>query len=181
MSTQSTRSMGIAIVLTMTLGGTLFFIVGFFGYLTFYENVKDDILLNYPAKDILFSICRVGLALCLVLGLPLLTLPLREYIRELFHMRKSEETLKYRMLTSFGLYAAAYGISLLVPGILTVWSFLGSTIGAIFNFILPGILFFRLSKDPWYQIHRLLSLLMTIFGVIMIPVGLWGAFANLNS
>lgn len=141
----------------MGMSGILYILVALFGYLSFYDQVKGDVLLNYNTKDIVIGIGRFGLALCLLFGLPLLTVPMRMYVREFLKLKKEQDNVKFRVITSLIVYIFCYGVSILVPGILIVWSFFGSTIGVVFNYILPGILYWKVSKYPWYEMHTLFA------------------------
>eukprot|EP00010_Vexillifera_abyssalis_P005812 CAMPEP_0201553158 /NCGR_PEP_ID=MMETSP0173_2-20130828/19476_1 /ASSEMBLY_ACC=CAM_ASM_000268 /TAXON_ID=218659 /ORGANISM="Vexillifera sp., Strain DIVA3 564/2" /LENGTH=575 /DNA_ID=CAMNT_0047963777 /DNA_START=28 /DNA_END=1755 /DNA_ORIENTATION=+ len=63
----------------ISFAGASYMIVGIFGYLTFYENVSSNILVDYD-EDVPIIIGKVALAFVIIFSFPLLHFPLREAV-----------------------------------------------------------------------------------------------------
>lgn len=67
----------------------LFYIIGLFGYLYAYDDVCDNILLNFPLSFKTILVGRIGFGITLMFGMPLIVLPCRENILSLpSHIRE---------------------------------------------------------------------------------------------
>jgi len=64
---------------TIGLVGFVYIYVGFFGYSLFQEDVKGNMLLNFPRDNIL-QLTKLGFAMSVIVGFPLMIYPCRQSI-----------------------------------------------------------------------------------------------------
>jgi amino acid permease len=70
------------VLMSMLSAGLLYIVVGMFGYLSFFEETNENVLLNYE-NDIAVTVGKFALALVMCFSFPLLHYPLRESILNL--------------------------------------------------------------------------------------------------
>ena len=64
---------------TIGIVGFVYIYVGFFGYSLFQEEVKGNMLLNFP-RDIVLQFTKLGFAMSVIVGFPLMIYPCRQSI-----------------------------------------------------------------------------------------------------
>ncbi|KAF9240708.1 vacuolar amino acid transporter 5 [Melanogaster broomeanus] len=159
-------------------------IIAVFGYLTFGSNVGPNIIAMYPATSLFIAVGQFAIVILIMFSYPLQVQPCRNCLDKIFHRGAvtkppagdDEEdvddhavgemsTFKHAVLTtvivSFG-FAIAYN----VDDLQMVLSFVGSTGSTTISFILPGLFFWKLSKDD-PTVSRTLhncALVLTVYG-----------------
>jgi len=136
---------------TMSIADLIYTVVACFGYMQFRDNSCDNVLKNYDNKSTLITCGRAALALTLLLSFPLLTHPCRNELNKLINLDKlkvgetqlKESTFFYVLETTL-LVSMFYVVGVSINSIVTVWSFLGSTVCIIIGYILPAIMYLKI-------------------------------------
>lgn len=119
--------------------------VGIFGYLTFGQYVKSDILANYYPIDIPVIIGMAMVALKCVMTFPPVFFCARMVMIDVFgsmcHRRYGWSERRQRFVVTLGMFTFCLGIALTVPSIGSIIALLGGS-AALFIFIFPGLCLF---------------------------------------
>ncbi|KAF9218957.1 vacuolar amino acid transporter 5 [Gyrodon lividus] len=154
-------------VISTSIGGAVmtYEIIAVFGYLTFGSSVGANIIAMYPSTSLFIAVGQLAIVLLIMFSYPLQVQPCRNCLDKIFHagavikpaLEDDEEdvdehaggdmtTFKHTVLTAaivfFG-FIIAYN----VDDLQMVLSFVGSTGSTTISFILPGLFFWKLSKD----------------------------------
>jgi len=145
-------------------GATLVYeIIAVFGYLTFGSRVSANIIAMYPSTSLFIAIGQLAIAILVLFSYPLQVHPCRNCIDKVFHFGSANDKLeddtvedehapgemsplKHTLLTTavvFGGFSIAY----FVDNLEMVLSFVGSTGSTTISFILPGLFYWKLTKD----------------------------------
>ncbi|KAF4669175.1 hypothetical protein FOL47_002656 [Perkinsus chesapeaki] len=145
----------------------LFYIViGVSGYLSFSQLTHQNYITNYPAGDILISLCRLALSCSLLFSLPINTNPTAkaavhffQSMREILADSRDDQLLPtrrrvmssvneetsgakaLRIFFSFLVLLATLTVGILVPGVADVVSLLGGSLGTIIMIVCPVYIF----------------------------------------
>lgn len=120
--------------------------VGIFGYLTFGQYVKSDILANYYPIDIPVIIGMAMVALKCVMTFPPVFFCARMVMMDVFgskcqsHWGWSER--RQRVVITIGMFIFSVFMALMVPSIGSIIALLGGS-AALFIFIFPGLCLFK--------------------------------------
>jgi len=164
-------------------------LLGMFGFIKYGEGTNQNIFDNFSAEAP-ETVARLLFSISICLGLPLSIWPCRNTILELLfsHLRKcfiaSQDSQSMPMIlivfTTFLVISFAFLISIVVPNISIVFSFFGSTSASLSSFIIPAILFLKVTAtDNLRDYHfkeRCFSIFLLFFGVIS---GVLGVIASL--
>ena len=112
--------------------------MGLLGYLRFGDSTADDILLNYDAglsrlDTLLFSTGRIGMVVSLVLSYPLILFPARICLHTLLRsflpsgLRNLNPNI-YFLSETIVIIAITFGVSVVVPTIVTVFGLTGACV-----------------------------------------------------
>ncbi|KAF8845066.1 vacuolar amino acid transporter 5 [Paxillus ammoniavirescens] len=176
----------INMVIGTSIGGAVltYEIIAVFGYLTFGSNVGANIIAMYPPTSLFIAVGQLAIVILIMFSYPLQVQPCRNCLDKIFHvgvvtkpaLEDDEEdvdehaggdmtTFKHAVLTAsiifFG-FIIAYN----VDDLQMVLSFVGSTGSTTISFILPGLFFWKLSKDD-PTVSRALNksaLALTVYG-----------------
>lgn len=107
-----------------------------FGFLTFLEDTKDNILLNDYGRNYAIAIGQICLTLNLALSFPIFV----NVIRQILEL--NQLSIPIHMLLTAGIVGGAYGVALVVPNISTAFEFIGSTTLPVTCYIMPTIFLF---------------------------------------
>jgi len=136
------------IMATMGIAFFLYELIAVFGYLQFRDHSCDNVLKNYDKDDGLISAGRCALAVTLLLSFPLLTHPCRSSLETLiFNGQRRVLAFHWTFLETVSLVACFYLIGSSIKSIVTVWSFLGSTVAIVIGFIMPAVMYLKL-REP---------------------------------
>jgi len=162
------------IVIGTSIGSAIgiYEIIGVFGYLTFGSKVGANVVAMYPSTSIFIAVGQLAIVILVMFSYPLQVHPCRNCLDKVFHpgnkATKSaiaddddddddasvvEEhgagdmsTFKHTVLT-VAIVAGGFAIAYFVDDLQMVLSFVGSTGSTTVSFILPGLFFWKLTRD----------------------------------
>ncbi|POI21161.1 hypothetical protein CIB84_015092 [Bambusicola thoracicus] len=131
-------------VLSMLICLLIYSLTGFYGYLTFGEDVAPDILMSYPGNDPVVITARLLFGVSIITIYPIVVLLGRSVVQDLWAHPKLRAMLvserherQSRVALTISWMAATLTIALFVPDIGKVIELIGG-ISAFFIFIFPG-------------------------------------------
>jgi len=163
-------------------------LMGIFGFIKYGADTQQSIFDNFD-NGVASTIARALFSVSICLGMPLVVWPCKNSIFELLfsHLRRCYTDREAQLIpmwmnifTTFLLLSFAFLFSILVPNISIVFSFFGSTSSSLSCFIIPAILFLKVTATDdlrdYYKISRYFSIFLLIFGIIS---GFLGLMASL--
>eukprot|EP00995_Heteronema_vittatum_P011520 NODE_719_length_1209_cov_226.924138_g518_i0.p1 GENE.NODE_719_length_1209_cov_226.924138_g518_i0~~NODE_719_length_1209_cov_226.924138_g518_i0.p1 ORF type:complete len:214 (+),score=80.14 NODE_719_length_1209_cov_226.924138_g518_i0:150-791(+) len=150
-------------------------LVASLGYLTFFDEVEGNILLNYKT-DTAIIIGRLAVACVALFSLPLMSFPfLANVDANLFPGRSF--SWRRRMIEVAVTMSTVYVLALIVRDLTVPMGLAGSTGSVMIGYILPSLFYLRLQPRPekwWRSAHQLgamatvgLGFVFMVMGVIM--------------
>jgi amino acid permease len=152
----------------------IYLLVSFGGYLTFYDSVSRNILDSYmevAAKDMVILGVELGFCISLLFSIPLNHFPMRRALTQLLDI---EPTLMQHVALTTTALLAALVLALCIPAITFVMALFGATSAVSLVFILPGLLYIRLSPESRGLQYKLPAGLLAATGVVVGCVSLAG-------
>lgn len=161
------------IVIGTSIGGAalIYEIIAIFGYLTFGSKVGANIIAMYPSTSLFIAVGQLAIAILVMFSYPLQVHPCRNCLDKVFHAghvlpRKTSgdedsddieiedehggspgmSPLKHVLLT-VAIIASGFTIAYFVDDLQMVLSFVGSTGSTTISFILPGLFYWKLTRD----------------------------------
>ncbi len=202
----ATKGINLALWLSCSCCMLVYLLCGIFGYLSFFEETSDNILVHYPTAAWYFDVGKVGYALIIMFSYPLLSYPMRvtidAMINSFWFRDPSRHVSNVRLvIESLIVFVAAYVVAIFAVGIGIVFGISGATVGNLIVLGLPCILYIVLDVDsregapgqrrPWwfYRVFSLrkaaplavlaLSLALTVTGLFsIIAYGILGGFGK---
>lgn len=153
----------------------LYFLSGFFGYMSFGSEVEDTILPLYnPLEEPVFAVSYVGLALKLCVGFALHLIPCRDAVYYVIGTEVDRVPWWLNAVVSTIQATAALVAGLFIPRVTTVFGLLGGFCGSFIGFIFPALFMmycggFALHRVGWF--HFFATYFMLIVGVIGVVFG----------
>lgn len=179
------------IVGSVFLCSMIYTIVGFFGYMSFGENVKGSLLDSFDSSfyNLLF---RGFYCFVIFFTYPVALYPFRISVENLFkdflslfQCYRDLKTPEGKVWTYVQTYANGIKIILLTSflGGLTVllaivaqekieyvFSLTGAVASTFSDYVFPGLFYLKLTKNGWFHPYCLLAYLVILFGVVCGPV-----------
>jgi len=149
-------------------GGTalsfaLYATVGLFGYLSFGEDVKGNVLLNYDSGNAFALIGRIMICCAIMFGYPMSSWVIRNsfeqiyfYLKEKYNPYNQIEddsgkplrkvTHLQNFIEIFVILSISVLLAIVIPNITTIFGVVGSTGSVTINFIVPGVMYLKICK-----------------------------------
>ncbi|KAK2982445.1 hypothetical protein RJ640_026288 [Escallonia rubra] len=165
--------MNSAIRISLLLSITIYFAVGFTGYLLFGDSIMADMLVNFdqncdsPIGLIVNDLVRFRYAVHLMLVFPVINFSLRTNVDELLFPKKlllATDTLRFVSLTC-SLLAVINMAAIAIPNIWFFFQFVGSTTIACLAFAFPGAIVLRYPPLN-YSRDRIMAVLVIILAIV---------------
>ncbi|KAI0741698.1 vacuolar amino acid transporter 5 [Daedaleopsis nitida] len=177
-------------------------IIAVFGYLTFGSAVGPNIIAMYPTTSLFIAVGQIAIAILVMFSYPLQVHPCRNCLDKVFHAGQTSKPLegteddepedehhashdmtpfKHTLLT-VAIVASGFTVAYFVDDLKMVLSFVGSTGSTTISFILPGLFWWKLSRDDPSANKTLskASLGLAIYGmfifVFCLSFNIWGLF-----
>ena len=156
-----------------------------FGYATFTGFVQGDLLENYCRGDHLMNVARILFCITILLTAPIECFVARDIIINTLLERRGHRDHqptagmnKQRIFVTASIVIVTSLISFSTDCLSLVLEFNGVLAAIPLAYILPALAYLRLDPSPWRSWHRLPSLLMAVFGVVIAVSGLVMIFVN---
>uniref|UniRef100_A0A671MKI4 Sodium-coupled neutral amino acid transporter 3-like n=1 Tax=Sinocyclocheilus anshuiensis TaxID=1608454 RepID=A0A671MKI4_9TELE len=124
-------------ILTMFV---MYLVTAIFGYLTFYGNVKSELLEMYSKKDTLMLCVRLAVLIAVTLTVPVVLFPIRRAVLQLLFPDKPFHWVRHISIAVCLLFLVNL-LVIFVPNIRDIFGFIGATSAPSLIFILPGIFY----------------------------------------
>ncbi|XP_075216715.1 sodium-coupled neutral amino acid transporter 7-like isoform X2 [Lycorma delicatula] len=147
----------------------LYSLTGSFGYLTFGNYVRSNILLNYPADNVIVIIALLVVAFKICCVYPLVVFCGRDAVIDLYLQAtgKSSETgdLARRVVVALIWFWLAVALALLFPNIGVVIDVLGFFV-AFFTFLFPGVSLLNRPAENATVNSKIAAIILIVLGLI---------------
>lgn len=161
----------------------VYIMVGVLGYVAFYEEPFRGNILVFLPTSFSSTLTKLGFVFTVVISLPICLFPCRTSLHSLLFRKGTGSLLNepsatavymsdhdFRLLTVV-LIVTTIGISVIVPRIEVVLGIIGSTIGAIICFILPGMIFTKITTRNTTE--RIMARSVTYLGFFILIACSW--------
>ncbi|CAK6443534.1 unnamed protein product [Pipistrellus nathusii] len=152
----------------------MYFLTAIFGYLTFYENVRSDLLHKYQSKDdILVLTVRVAVIVAVILTVPVLFFTVRSSLFEL--AKKTKFNLCRHVFVTIILLVIINLLVIFIPSMKDIFGVVGVTSANMLIFILPSSLYLKITnQDEDKGTQRIWAALFlglgVLFSLVSIPL-----------
>jgi len=154
-------------VISIALGisTVAYFLVGIFGYFTFLELTKGNILNNY-VNDTFAEIGKIGLAGVIIFSYPILHYPMRfSILISIEPLIKQKHYYYYYVGLTVLIIISSYLIAIAYPDISFVFSIAGATVGNFIIFILPAAIYIKLIEGKMYSYDKIVAWILLLLGI----------------
>jgi len=119
---------------------------------------------------VIVEIGKFALAAVVTFSYPLLHYPARAHIDHILVALIPEHKIPRAAFRYIGItltvMAISYIISIVLPDISIVFSFVGATAGNLIVFIVPAIMYIKLVPGIWYSVPKLCALTLVMAGMV---------------
>lgn len=157
-------------------------IVGFFGYLAFYnQTLSGNVLMNF-SPSLANDAITIGFILSIACSFPLVIFPCRTSLASFLHRKSHHAEIsayvpesRYQPLTLFIIFSTMV-LGILIPSVEVIISLVGSTIGVLVCVIFPATCFVKIMQRS--SAEKTFAQLLIVGGFIIMILG---TYANLNA
>lgn len=168
------RRMEFATTISVITYGFIYMSMGIFGYLSFYGETKDNILLNFSSTKVDYPVLigRIGISLTIIFSFPMILFACRRSLDSLFFRDKEFSQFRHSSWAII-LCGTCYLIGNLVPEVSTVFGLIGASGSMQVMFILPSLfyLLYVVWGDRKFSIRNvifsILPFFIFVFGIIL--------------
>ncbi|THV05555.1 hypothetical protein K435DRAFT_712521 [Dendrothele bispora CBS 962.96] len=182
----SQKRMNLVVTSSIGTAALTYEVIAIFGYLTFGSKVGANIIAMYPSTSLFVAVGQLAILILVLFSYPLQVHPCRNCLDKVFHFGSSTpkvmasgdedvedvdhassemSTLKHTLL-SLVIIASTFTIAYLVDDLQMVLSFVGSTGSTTISFILPGLFYWKLTRnDPRVKVKNWAALALAVYGV----------------
>uniref|UniRef100_A0A8C2JVJ6 Solute carrier family 38 member 5a n=1 Tax=Cyprinus carpio TaxID=7962 RepID=A0A8C2JVJ6_CYPCA len=146
----------------------MYLLTAIFGYLTFYGNVKSELLEMYSKKDTLMLCVRLAVLIAVTLTVPVVLFPIRRAVLQLLFPDKPFHWVRHISIAVCLLFLVNL-LVIFVPNIRDIFGFIGATSAPSLIFILPGIFYICIvpeEQEPLKSRPKILALVFVTLGFI---------------
>lgn len=168
------RKLKVINICSLTICMVIYSIIGFGAYLTYGNEIDNNILLKYPHSNSLL-ILRVAYSISLALSYPLTLIPVRKSLSSILFGKNELYNLGWWQFygITYGVVLASFGVAMSDLNITHILGFVGSSGIPMIAFVLPGLFYYyfdfgRRGRGFW----RYCAILSIVFGLIFIPFSL---------
>lgn len=158
---------------SMVLCGSIYYLAGLFGYLTFLDATDADLLKNFYVLgtdvSILMDVVRVGFGIALIFSYPVVVWEARRNLTTLI-FGDMPYSFTRNFIMNLGIVAITTTVGVVAPGVESVLGVVGSTCSPMMMFVCPAAFYLRAEDGAWTAPHKLPALGLLIYGCVLIPV-----------
>jgi len=154
-------------VWSLSIAAVSYLIVGVFGYMTFFDDVDGNILLNYEIDDPVVIAGRIGLGLAIFFSYPLIAHSCLNSIDSLFFAEKEFSWIR-RIIFVVIVTMGSLAVAIFVENVALIFGLTGSTAGMMISFILPSLFILVLLPAKKSSPLKIGAILVLIFGLIFL-------------
>ena len=144
----------------------VYLIVSVFGYLSFYDATRGNILLNFATDDTLANIGRVAMVLVITTSFPMMSHPCVKTFDDIAFPQRAPSRWRW-IMEAIAFSLGAWGVAVLVSDVSVIISFVGATAASTIIFILPASCYLTLVPDKrLFAPRKVISWFLLATGVL---------------
>eukprot|EP00300_Choanocystis_sp_HF-7_P005579 c14156_g1_i2.p1 GENE.c14156_g1_i2~~c14156_g1_i2.p1 ORF type:complete len:274 (+),score=53.58 c14156_g1_i2:640-1461(+) len=156
--------------------------IGLAGYLTTYGETRGNIFTNFSSSDPAIAVARACFSFNF-LSFPIIILPCRDALAEVLTLvlpNRGADFMKrysifFGVILSMAVVAASLLVAVQVKSIVTIWNYMGSTVGVFVSFILPPAMYLKARRPHLRSAMTIPAWALLIFGVVANALCFWEA------
>ncbi|KAJ9461356.1 Vacuolar amino acid transporter 2 [Diplonema papillatum] len=168
---------------SLTLCWAVYAVVGYFGYRAFYNKVEGNVLLNHEADETEVTIGRIGVAVSVMAGYPMMCAPCVTALDRMFFPRREIDLWGRRIVWVLVFLGFTFGIAILIEDVSIVLGLTGASGLTAAAFLIPAALYIYLYREEhgWFgtaltKWAHVTFALGCFFGSVAIVINLIDAF-----
>ncbi|XP_072030737.1 probable sodium-coupled neutral amino acid transporter 6 [Amphiura filiformis] len=154
----------------------MYTVTSIFGYLTFYGNIKDELLegyTEYDEKDKLILTVRLAVVMAIILTIPLVHYPSRKALLMVIDIWRpsggSFSWIRHMAATVF-LLTIVTCLAIFMPNLKEIFGIVGATASCTLVFILPALFYMFLGRESWSSIRKVAACGLLGVGLVVLSV-----------